>query len=110
MHSEKLETRLPRFSLSRRITVLVMLVTIVVLGTVATIGIPLELVPSGLEHPSLGVVVPWRDAPAQETLDKVIRPLEEELRGHRFGHRLSYGPFMALGVAAGLFVAGGLPG
>ncbi|MCZ6507996.1 MAG: efflux RND transporter permease subunit, partial [Acidobacteria bacterium] len=75
----KLERRLPRFSLNRRITVLVMLVTIIVLGTVATIGIPLELLPSGMEHPSLGVVVPWRDAPAQETLDKVIRPLEEEL-------------------------------
>jgi len=79
MSKNGLEHRLPRFSLSRRITVLVMLVTIVVLGTVATIGIPLELIPSGLEHPSLGVVVPWRDAPAQETLDKIVRPLEEEL-------------------------------
>ncbi|MCZ6727885.1 MAG: efflux RND transporter permease subunit, partial [Acidobacteria bacterium] len=79
MKDHKLERRLPRFSLNRRITVLVMLVTIIVLGTVATIGIPLELLPSGMEHPSLGVVVPWRDAPAQETLDKVIRPLEEEL-------------------------------
>jgi hypothetical protein len=38
MADGKLETRLPRFSLSRRITVLVMLVTIIVLGTVATIG------------------------------------------------------------------------
>lgn len=79
MKDRGLEHRLPRFSLSRRITVLVMLVTIIVLGTVATIGIPLELIPSGLEHPSLGVVVPWRDAPAQETLDKIVRPLEEEL-------------------------------
>ncbi|MDH3525014.1 MAG: efflux RND transporter permease subunit [Acidobacteriota bacterium] len=76
---ESLETRLPRFSLNRRVTVLVMLVTVIVLGTVATIGIPLELIPSGMDHPSLGVVVPWRDAPAQETLEKVVRPMEEEL-------------------------------
>ena len=73
------ESRLPRFSLDRRITVLVMLVTILVLGAVATIGIPLELFPSGFNPPHLQVRVPWRDAPAQEVLDKIILPLEEEL-------------------------------
>ena len=77
--SDTLENRLPRFSLNRRITVFVMLITIVVLGIVATIGIPLALFPDGMKEPSLGVVVPWRDAPAQETLEKVVRPLEEEL-------------------------------
>ncbi len=75
----RLEDRLPRFSLHRRITVLVTLVTMLVLGTVATVGIPLELFPSGFEAPELGIIVPWRDAPAEETLDKVVRPLEEEL-------------------------------
>ena len=79
MNRDRFENRLPRLSLNRRVTVLVMLVTIIVLGVVAMIGIPLELIPSGFENPSLGVIVPWRDAPAQETLDKVVRPLEEEL-------------------------------
>ncbi len=73
------ESRLPRFSLDRRITVLVLLVTIVVLGAVATVGIPLELFPSGFNAPHLSVQVPWREAPAKEVLDKIVLPLEEEL-------------------------------
>ncbi len=73
------ESRLPRFSLDRRITVLVMLATIVVMGVVATLGIPLELFPSGFDPPHLSVRVPWRDAPAKEVLDKIILPLEEEI-------------------------------
>jgi HAE1 family hydrophobic/amphiphilic exporter-1 len=73
------ESRLPRFSLNRRITVFMMLLTLVVLGTVATVSIPLELFPSGFEGPHLSVLVPWRDAPAKEVLDKIALPMEEEL-------------------------------
>jgi len=73
------ESRLPRFSLDRRITVLVTLVTVLVLGAVATVGIPLELFPSGFTAPHLSVQVPWREAPAKEVLDKIVLPLEEEL-------------------------------
>ena len=42
------ETLLPRFSLDRKITVLVLLATILVVGTIAALGIPLELIPRGL--------------------------------------------------------------
>ena len=70
---------LPRFSLDRRVTVLVLMVTVLVVGVVATVGIPLELIPRGFEAPRLVVNVPWRDAPAREVLDKVVVPLEEEL-------------------------------
>ncbi|MGB5295045.1 MAG: efflux RND transporter permease subunit [Thermoanaerobaculia bacterium] len=73
------ESRLPQFSLDRRITVLMILLTIIVLGTVATIGIPIELLPSGFAGPHLSVQVPWREAPSQEVLDKIVLPLEEEL-------------------------------
>ncbi|MCP4204412.1 MAG: efflux RND transporter permease subunit [bacterium] len=73
------ESRLPRFSLDRRITVVMILLTLVVLGTVATLSIPLELFPSGFEGPHLMVRVPWRDAPAQEVLEKIVLPLEAEL-------------------------------
>ena len=73
------ESRLPRFSLNRRITVLMILLTLVVLGTVATVSIPLELFPSGFEGPHLSVLVPWRDAPAKEVLDKIALPMEDEL-------------------------------
>jgi HAE1 family hydrophobic/amphiphilic exporter-1 len=74
-----LEEALPRFSLNRRIGVLVLLASMIVVGLVAAIGIPLELIPSGFSPPFLAVNVPWRDAPAQEVLEKVVMPLEDEL-------------------------------
>ncbi len=74
-----IESKLPNFSLNRKVTVLMALVTVVVLGVVAAVGIPLELFPSGMVEPRLTVWVPWRDAPAPEVVDKVILPLEEQL-------------------------------
>ena len=81
MKAEKhhIEEALPRFSLNRRIGVLVLLASMVVVGVVAALRIPLELIPSGFSPPFLAVNVPWRDAPAQEVLEKVIMPLEDEL-------------------------------
>ena len=73
------EEALPRFSLNRRIGVLVLLASLVVVGAVASLGIPLELIPSGFSPPFLGVSVPWADAPAQDVLEKIVMPLEEEL-------------------------------
>ncbi len=70
---------LPRFSLDRRITVLVLLATALVVGVIATVGIPLELLPRGFTEPSLTVRAVWPEAPSNEMLDKVTLPLEEEL-------------------------------
>ena len=70
---------LTEFSLRRRITVLVLLMSIVVVGFVATVGIPVELFPRGFTDQSLFVWVPWQNAPTQEVLDKITLPLEEEL-------------------------------
>ena len=73
------ESGLPRFSLDRKIAVLVLLAATVVVGAVATLGIPLELIPRGFTAPFLRVFVPWRDSPSREVLDKIVLPLEEEL-------------------------------
>ncbi len=73
------EEVLPRFSLERRVTVFVIMLTALAFGAVATVGIPLELIPQGFEAPSLTVTAPWRDAPPKEVLDKVVEPLEDEL-------------------------------
>jgi HAE1 family hydrophobic/amphiphilic exporter-1 len=73
------EGKLPRFSLDRRITVLVLFLTLLVVGAVAALRIPVELFPSGYDDPFLWVGVPWENAPAREVLDKVSLPLEEEL-------------------------------
>lgn len=72
-------TKLTRFSLQRRITVLVFFLSIMVVGAIATRNIPLELFPKGFEGQWLQVRVPWRNAPTQEVLEKVTLPLEEEL-------------------------------
>ncbi len=74
-----MESKLPSFSLNRKITVLMALLTVVVLGIVAAINIPLELFPNGMVEPNMVVWVPWRDAPAPEVVDKIIIPLEEEI-------------------------------
>lgn len=83
------EEALPQFSFHRRVAVLVLLASLVVVGTVATLRIPLELIPSGFTPPFLGVNVPWADAPAQDVLEKVVRPLEEELATVRGLDRLN---------------------
>ncbi|REJ84598.1 MAG: AcrB/AcrD/AcrF family protein [Acidobacteria bacterium] len=77
--TRRYEEALPRFSLDRRISVVVLVATLLVLGVVATVSIPLELIPSGYSESFLRVAAPWQDAPPQEVLDKVVLPLEEEL-------------------------------
>ncbi len=73
------EGRLPQFSLDRRITLLVLALTLVVVGVAAVVRIPVELIPAGYDEPFLSVFVPWEDAPSREVLDKLTLPLEEEL-------------------------------
>jgi HAE1 family hydrophobic/amphiphilic exporter-1 len=75
----EVEGGLSRFSLDRRITVFVLFVSCLVVGTVATLGIPIELIPAGYDEPFLSVRVPWEDAPPRESLDKIALPLEEQL-------------------------------
>lgn len=70
---------LPALSLDRRIGVAVLGASMVVVGVVAMLAIPLELIPSGFSPPFLAVQVPWADAPAAEVVDKIVLPLEEEL-------------------------------
>lgn len=70
---------LPRLSLERRVGVLVVVGAVLVMGLVAALSLPIELIPSGYSSPFLRVTVPWRDAPPQEVLDKITIPLEEEL-------------------------------
>ncbi|MGB0581706.1 MAG: efflux RND transporter permease subunit, partial [Limisphaerales bacterium] len=76
---QNLTNSLTRFSLDRRITVFVSLLTIIVVGIIASLGIPLETFPSGYEFPAMHVSVPWRDAPAQAVLEKITLPLEGEI-------------------------------
>ena len=73
------ESRLPSFSLDRRVTVLVIFLTLAVVGLVAASGIPAELFPRGFTEPQLWVGIPWADAPAREVLDTGAQRIETEL-------------------------------
>lgn len=70
---------LSSFALRRRVTILVLFLTTLVIGATAANRIPTELIPSGFDNPSLAVMSPWENAPSREVLDKVTLPLEEEL-------------------------------
>ena len=76
---DNLSGGLTRFSLRRKITVFVLLLTILVVGLMGTFNIPLELVPRGFQPQSLHVRVPWPNAPVEEVIQKITLPLEEEL-------------------------------
>ncbi len=77
--SRRAETVLPRYALDHRIAILVLFAATIVIGAVAAAGIPIELIPRGYENPFLAVFIPWGDAPAEEVLEKITVPLEEEL-------------------------------
>lgn len=78
-NSKAMSNRLARFSLDRRVTVFVLLLSIIVVGLISALGLPMELFPRGYETKFLSVYVPWSDAPAAETLEKITKPMEEEL-------------------------------
>lgn len=73
------EPALPKFSLDRRITVLMLAMTVAVIGTIAVVNIPAEMIPSGFVGSMLMIQVPWQDSPPREVLDKLTIPIEEEL-------------------------------
>ncbi|MCZ6832886.1 MAG: efflux RND transporter permease subunit [Acidobacteria bacterium] len=77
--TRKGETFLSRFSLHRRVTVLMLVLTTLVVGAVALNGLPVELIPRNFTDQSLAVIVPWNDAPPGEVDEKITVPLQEEL-------------------------------
>lgn len=68
-----------RTALSRPITMLMIFLSVMVLGLIAVLNIPLELIPGGAAAPFLSVDVPYSNATAQDVEDKITRPLESEL-------------------------------
>lgn len=70
---------LVRTALMRPVTMLMVLASVLVLGTVAALDIPLELIPTGFSNPSLSVVVGFPDATPQDVEEQITIPLETSL-------------------------------
>lgn len=70
------DSAIVRLSLRRPITMMMVLLSAIVLGFVALVRIPLELIPSGFSPPFLSISVPYPDATAKDVEEKITRPIE----------------------------------
>ncbi len=68
-----------RTSLVRPVTMMMILLSAIVIGIVALVNIPLELIPSGFSAPFMQVRVPYANATAQDVEERITRPLEQAL-------------------------------
>lgn len=71
---------LPKLAVTRPVTIIVTLAAIIVVGAIAYLRIPTELLPSGFEAPFMGVWVPYTNANPEEVEEQIARPVEEQLR------------------------------
>lgn len=74
-----LVSRMVDLCLQRKVGVLVLFASLVVIGFIASSGIPRELMPQGFVGQGLSVSVPWSNTPTKEVLEKITLPLEDEL-------------------------------
>ncbi|MCA9716728.1 MAG: efflux RND transporter permease subunit [Myxococcales bacterium] len=77
--AELRQNAIVRTSLVRPVTMMMVLLSAIVIGMVALVNIPLELIPSGLSPPFMQVQVPYGNATAQDVEEQITRPLEQEL-------------------------------
>ncbi|MCB9680779.1 MAG: efflux RND transporter permease subunit [Alphaproteobacteria bacterium] len=70
---------LPSLAFDRPVTVLMVFLALLVLGTLGYARIPLQMMPDGFEPRFLWIRVPFANASPSETDDLVVRPVEEQL-------------------------------
>jgi hydrophobic/amphiphilic exporter-1 (mainly G- bacteria), HAE1 family len=68
---------LPNFSVSRPVTVIMILCAILVLGFIANQRLPVALFPEGMDEKNLGVYAPYGNASARDVEEKIARPIED---------------------------------
>ncbi|MBC8244334.1 MAG: efflux RND transporter permease subunit [Verrucomicrobia bacterium] len=79
MQANKLATEITRLSLSRKVTVFVMFLTILAVGMIAVNRLPLEKYPRGWEGHYIRIRTGWSSGVPQEAMEKIGLPMEEEL-------------------------------
>ncbi len=81
MDEYKLPERLiPRFSVRRPVTVVMIMLAVVVIGLIAYYRINLDLMPEGMNNPMLMVNVPYRNASPKEVEEQIAKNMEGELK------------------------------
>ena len=65
---------------SRPVALGVLFLTMIVIGAIAYVRTPIQLLPSGFQEPRLNVWVPNPGASARENEERVARPIEEQMR------------------------------
>ena len=79
MQTNQIATEITRMSLNRRITVFVIFLTILAIGMIAVSRMPLEKYPKGREGHYIRIRTGWSSGVAQESMEKIGLPMEEEL-------------------------------
>jgi len=74
------ERLLPKFSIHRPVTVIMILCSILLIGTIAYFKIKIDLFPSGMNNPYLGVWVSYPDANPKEIAEQIVKPIEGYLK------------------------------
>jgi len=69
---------LPEIAIKRHVTTLMVLVSLIVLGTVALLRLPLAFMPD-IEEPHLFVEVPYQSASPEQIERMIIRPIEDAM-------------------------------
>ena len=77
MKKRKDELLLPKFSVTRPVTVVVIFIALLVVGYIAYTKIPLEMMPSGYDPTFMGVWVPYPNATPEEIEQQITRPIEQ---------------------------------
>jgi len=79
MQANKFATEITRLSLSRKVTVFVLFLTILAVGMIAVSRLPLEKYPKGREGHYIRIRTGWSSGVPQEAMEKIGLPMEEEL-------------------------------
>lgn len=77
--SEIRDNAIVRTALVRPVTMLMLFLSGIVIGIIALVNIPLELLPSGASAPFMSVEVNYPNATAQDVEEKISIPLEQAL-------------------------------
>ena len=100
------ERLLPRFSLHRPVTVVMLLVALLVIGSIAYSRIKLDLFPEGMQAPYMSVYVPYQNASPKEVEEQIVKNVEGELKTVKnlkrvFSRSGSNGCFVSMEFAQG---------